>query len=203
MISKCFKGLRSLGSSVVTKYISIHGIPMTKQQYVNAQTKASYLEDVSDCIEFMSDIPVAMSHISRAAKTIADKNRDLHKVYWDTVYPFIKENAMNTKPNHAKEIAYFIYGFGKKAVQDDELWESLESKLYTYKNLHFYMSYEEIACVLYGFAFARRGNTKTFDMLIDYLALHHLNLDEPCKDKLTECLEICNYRTEDIRELSK
>ena len=188
-------------ASTISRFRSIDNQTLTSHQFDYCHFKSIFLEDANDVLEMTKSGPVTAWHMARAMKSIADKNKDLHSDFWNKVYPILKDHALKIDQTRPEELGMFISGFGKKAIQDNELWDCLEKKLFDYKNVHYYMSYDQLAEVLYGFYFARRGSTKAYDLIIDYLIEHKKCVTEKCKNTLIEATELNEYRSKEIKEI--
>jgi len=112
---------------------------------------------------------------------IGNNNLIRSKGFWDVVLPRVKEQVPTLDRECTQSLSQIIRGAGEMQLQDNELWESLESKLVD-EGLLRYFTISETADILYYFAKCGRGSDKLHESLEGVFIKHrkHLALHPEC-----------------------
>ena len=93
------------------------------------------------------------------------------KNFWEVILPKAKEQIPTLDRECTQSMMMFIKGAGEMQLQDNELWEALESKLVD-EGLLRYFSIDEWANILYYFARCGRGSDDLIEQLENNFIKH-------------------------------
>jgi|TARA_B110000305_G_C19199166_1_gene520314 hypothetical protein len=91
--------------------------------------------------------------------------------FWDVILPRVKEQVPTLDRECTQSMMQIISGAGNMQLQDNELWEALESKLVD-EGLLRYFSIDECSKILLYFARCGRGSDDLIDQLENVFIKH-------------------------------
>ena len=107
--------------------------------------------------DYLTDI-----QISYAFYDISTHNYAQTPELWDIILPRVKEQIPYLDRNCVQSMMFTIKGAGAMQLQDNELWEALESKLVD-EGLLRYFNLQEMSEILFYFAKCGRGSDDLID----------------------------------------
>ena len=95
--------------------------------------------------------------------------------FWNVILPRVKEQVPTLDRQCTQSLHMIIMGAGEMQLQDNVLWEAIESKLVD-EGLLRYFNIQEQAEILYYFARCGRGSDELIDQLEKPFIMHRKSL---------------------------
>lgn len=125
------------------------------------------------------------TQIGYAFQDISENNYIRTPEYWNVIVPRVKEQVPYLDRQCTQALMMIITGAGEAQLQDNELWEALESKLVD-EGLLRYFSLHESAEILFYFARCGRGSDELIDSLEKNFIKHRKALA-----KMPDTVDLC------------
>jgi hypothetical protein len=126
---------------------------------------------------------------------IAKQQLDKTPEFWSTILPEVKSQLATLDRNCVRSLYHIIEGAAAMNLQDNELWELVETKLVD-ERLHRYFDLEQISEVLVFMAHVGRGSDELIDMIEKTLIKHRKALTEDIVDNARKGFSMLNKGSE-------
>ena len=108
---------------------------------------------------------------------IAKQQLPRTKEFWEVILPEVKSQLATLDRNCVKSLYHFIEGASAMNLQDNEFWETVETKLVD-ERLHRYFNLEQLSEVLCFVAHVGRGSDELLEIIEKTLIKHRKALTE-------------------------
>uniref|UniRef100_A0A7S3FUP7 Uncharacterized protein n=1 Tax=Strombidium rassoulzadegani TaxID=1082188 RepID=A0A7S3FUP7_9SPIT len=125
----------------------------------NCKSVKGYAEIFKDNEEYLTDFQIAY-----AFEDIADNGLLITSEFWTVILPKVREQVLTLDRQCTASLMNIIAGAGQMQLQDNQLWEALESKLVD-EGLLRYFSIHQQSEILFYFARCGRGSDELIDQL--------------------------------------
>lgn len=109
--------------------------------------------------EYLTDF-----QIGYAFQDISECNLIRNHHFWNTILPRVKQQVLTLDRQCTQSLMMIINGAGNMQLQDNELWEAIESKLIN-EGILKYFSIHDSAKILFQFAYCGRGSDELIEQL--------------------------------------